>query len=104
MRLRKVIYNDGDPILYILLKTNNLGFLKEEIEAAERRLVSTPNERTRLARQLEPRAPNPKRRLAAISALSARGVPTGCMFAPVIPGLSDHELDELIERVRGVFS
>ncbi len=53
-----------------------------------------------LARQLEPRAPNPKRRLGAISALSAQGIPTGVMFAPVIPGLNDHELESVVEACK----
>jgi DNA repair photolyase len=44
-----------------------------------------------LARRLEPRASPPTRRLAAIRELAAAGVPAGALFAPVIPGLNDHE-------------
>ncbi len=50
----------------------------------------------KLARQLEPRAPAPSRRLRTISALSAQGIPTAVMWAPVIPGLTDHELESVI--------
>ncbi|MDE2490530.1 MAG: PA0069 family radical SAM protein [Elusimicrobia bacterium] len=50
-----------------------------------------------LARRLEPRAATPARRLAAMRALSAAGVPTGIMAAPMIPGLNDHELPRLLE-------
>jgi DNA repair photolyase len=50
----------------------------------------------RLQRVLEPRASHPSRRLAAIEALSQAGVPTGVLVAPVIPGLTDHELPAII--------
>lgn len=50
-----------------------------------------------LARVLEPRAPLPGRRLAAIRALSAAGIPTGVLAAPMIPGLNDEELPALLK-------
>ncbi|MGH7426272.1 MAG: PA0069 family radical SAM protein [Candidatus Methylomirabilales bacterium] len=49
-----------------------------------------------LARTMEPRTSQPTRRLAAIEALSRAGVPTGVLVAPVIPGLTDHELPAII--------
>ncbi len=49
-----------------------------------------------LARELEPRASQPSRRLAAIEALSSAGVPAGALVAPVIPGLTDHEMPSII--------
>jgi DNA repair photolyase len=49
-----------------------------------------------LARELEPRASQPARRLAAIEALAAAGIPTGVLVAPVIPGLTDHEMPSII--------
>ncbi len=52
----------------------------------------------RLARVMEPRAATPERRLAAISTLSTAGAPVSVMFAPVIPGLNDHELENVLER------
>jgi len=52
----------------------------------------------KLARLMEPRAATPERRLAAMAALSAAGAPTIVMFAPVIPGLNDHELESVLER------
>ena len=51
----------------------------------------------RLARSLEPRAATPARRLAAIASLAAAGIPTGVMVAPLIPALTDWELESLIE-------
>lgn len=52
----------------------------------------------RLARSMEPRAATPERRIGAIQALSAAGVPVSVMFAPVIPALNDHELEAVLER------
>jgi DNA repair photolyase len=45
---------------------------------------------------LEPRASHPTCRLAAIEKLAQAGVPTGVLVAPVIPGLTDHELPAII--------
>jgi DNA repair photolyase len=51
-----------------------------------------------LARALEPRASSPAKRLDAIRQLSRAGIPTGVMVAPVIPGLTDHELEAILIR------
>ncbi|WP_380878019.1 radical SAM protein [Sphingomonas sp. DBB INV C78] len=49
------------------------------------------------ARTVEPRAPRPERRLAAVRALRAAGVPTYVSIAPVIPAITDHEIEHIIE-------
>ncbi len=49
-----------------------------------------------LARRMEPRAPTPSVRLRVIESLSAAGIPTGVMVAPIIPGLNDHEIEAII--------
>ncbi len=51
----------------------------------------------RLARVMEPRASAPSRRLAAITCLAQAGVPVGVMVAPVIPGLTDHEVSAILQ-------
>jgi len=51
----------------------------------------------RLARKMEPRASTPQKRLEAIRLLSSAGIPTGVMVAPVIPGLTDHEIEPILE-------
>ena len=51
-----------------------------------------------LARAKEPRAATPPRRVDAVRQLSDAGVPTVVMFAPVIPGLNDHELEGVLEQ------
>ncbi|MCH8859027.1 MAG: radical SAM protein [Proteobacteria bacterium] len=53
-----------------------------------------------LARRMEPRAATPARRLDTITALSAAGIPTGVMAAPVIPVLNDAELESILEAGR----
>ena len=55
-----------------------------------------------LARTMEPRASTPARRLAALAGLVAAGVPARVMVAPVIPALTDHELEAIIERAAAV--
>lgn len=49
-----------------------------------------------LSRRMEPRAPAPARRLATINRLSAAGIPVRMMTSPVVPGLTDHELEALL--------
>lgn len=51
-----------------------------------------------LCRRLEPRASIPARRLAAIESLAAVGVPVTVMASPIIPGLNDHELPEILRQ------
>jgi DNA repair photolyase len=51
-----------------------------------------------LARGMEPRASTPSRRLDAIEKLNAAGVPAAVMVAPVIPGVSDHEIEDILAR------
>lgn len=51
----------------------------------------------KLARAMEPRASTPAKRLEAISRLAEAGCPVGVGFAPVIPGLNDHELESILE-------
>ncbi|MCS6987072.1 MAG: PA0069 family radical SAM protein [Sphingomonadaceae bacterium] len=50
-----------------------------------------------LARVMEPRAPGPHRRLAAIRGLAQAGVPVVVSASPMIPGLNDHELEAIVE-------
>ncbi|MDT8345059.1 MAG: PA0069 family radical SAM protein [Thermohalobaculum sp.] len=52
---------------------------------------------TRISRAMEPRAAAPGRRIAAIRALARAGVPVGVNIAPVVPGLTCHELERLME-------
>lgn len=53
-----------------------------------------------LARAMEPRAPTPARRLRTVTALAQAGIPVRLMLAPVIPGLTDHEVEAIMEAAR----
>ncbi|MEN5168822.1 PA0069 family radical SAM protein [Brevundimonas pondensis] len=53
-----------------------------------------------LARAMEPRASTPAKRLEAISRLADAGCPVGVGFAPVIPGLNDHEMEAILEAAQ----
>jgi DNA repair photolyase len=63
-----------------------------------RAAVSVTTLDRQLARAMEPRAATPEKRLAAIGGLAGVGTPVTVMFAPVIPGLNDHELEAVLER------
>lgn len=71
-----------------------LGPMAEQRLAAVAMSVTTLN--PALARAMEPRAPTPKKKLAAISALADAGVPVKVMTAPIIPGLNDHEVETIL--------
>lgn len=51
-----------------------------------------------VARTLEPRAPHPEKRLAAVRALAQAGVPVSVMVAPVVPAITDSEIEALVAR------
>ena len=62
--------------------------------------ISVTTLNAELCRKLEPRAPSPARRLAAIRALAAAGVPVRAMVAPVIPVLTDTEAEAILAAVQ----
>ncbi len=51
-----------------------------------------------LMQKMEPRAAAPKRRLQTLARLNEAGIPTGVMFAPVIPAINDCEMESVLER------
>ncbi|MEZ2331937.1 PA0069 family radical SAM protein [Mesorhizobium sp. RCC_202] len=53
-----------------------------------------------LARTMEPRASTPTKRLEAIRQLSDAGIPASVMVAPIIPGLTDPELERILDSAR----
>src|SRR5207302_143244 len=50
-----------------------------------------------LARKMEPRTTQPAARLRAIRELTQAGIPAGVFIAPVIPGLTDHEIPAILK-------
>ncbi|MCP9482111.1 PA0069 family radical SAM protein [Shimia sp. CNT1-13L.2] len=53
-----------------------------------------------VARAIEPRVPSPARRLKTIEALSAAGIPVRAMMAPVVPSITDHEIEAVLAAGR----
>ncbi|MBO9499684.1 MAG: PA0069 family radical SAM protein [Novosphingobium sp.] len=52
-----------------------------------------------LSRKLEPRAPTPTRRVDALRRLAAAGVPAYASIAPVIPAITDDQIEAILTAV-----
>jgi len=53
-----------------------------------------------IARRMEPRVPSPKRRLQTIERLSKAGVETRVMVSPIVPGLTDAEIEKILKSAK----
>ncbi|HTV80055.1 MAG TPA: PA0069 family radical SAM protein [Steroidobacteraceae bacterium] len=63
-------------------------------------MVSVTSLDAAMKRTLEPRAAAPLARLKVVEQLAAAGVPVGVLIAPVIPALTDHELEHIMEAAK----
>ncbi len=63
-------------------------------------MVSITSLDNELKRTLEPRTASPQARLKVIEQLSAAGVPVGVLVAPVIPAITDHEMERILEAAK----
>ena len=99
-RCLEVLAEFRNPVVIITknhLVTRDVEVLSELAQhQAARVFLSVTTLDGSLSRVMEPRASHPLRRLAAIEMLSQAGVPTGVLVAPVIPGLTEHELPSII--------
>jgi DNA repair photolyase len=100
-RILEVLERAGHPVGIVTksnLVTRDIDILAR---MASRKLVrvgiSVTSLDPKLARTMEPRAPTPERRLEALRALSAAGIPTTVMVAPVIPAINDAEIERILE-------
>jgi DNA repair photolyase len=59
--------------------------------------ISVTSLDSNLQRVLEPRTSSPSARLEAVAALRSAGIPVGVMVAPIIPGLTDHEVPKIVQ-------
>ncbi len=83
------------------LITRDIDLLQPMADAAiVKTMLSVTTLDRKLARAMEPRASTPAKRLSAIRALKDAGVPVGVMTAPMIPGLNDHEMEEILEAAK----
>jgi DNA repair photolyase len=60
-------------------------------------MLSLPTLDESLKRTLEPRAASPRARLRVMRALRDAGIPVGVLVAPVIPAVTDHEIEGILE-------
>ena len=80
------------------LVTRDIDFLRELARYnAVAVNISVTSLDSKLQRVLEPRTSLPEARLDAINQLRAAGIPIGVMVAPIIPGLTDHEVPKILK-------
>ncbi|MEZ0244747.1 MAG: PA0069 family radical SAM protein [Sphingomonas sp.] len=61
-------------------------------------MISVTSLDPKVAMTVEPRAPHPEKRLAAIRKLTDAGIPTFLSMSPIIPAITDHEIEHIMER------
>ena len=69
-------------------------------QASIRVFFSIPFSDAETARKVEPHVPSPDKRFAAMKMLADAGIPTGISIAPVIPGLNEDDIPDLLMRAR----
>jgi len=103
-RILEVLDRAGHPVGIVTKSALVLRDLDILARMAERNLakvaLSVTSLDAELARKMEPRAATPMRRLEALRRLSAAGVPTTVMVAPVIPALNDMEIERILEAAQ----
>ncbi len=62
--------------------------------------LSIPFQSDEMGRKVEPQAPSISKRFATMEALAKAGIPTAISIAPVIPGLNDHDIPDILSRAR----
>jgi DNA repair photolyase len=100
-RVLEVLERFGHPVTIVTKGAGVVRDLDILKRLAERNLVhvclSITTLDLKLARIMEPRAASPLKRLEAVSALAAAGIPAGVLAAPMIPGLNDAEMERILE-------
>jgi DNA repair photolyase len=103
-RILEVLERAGHPVGIVTksaLITRDIDILSR---MAERNLakiaISVTTLDAKLARTMEPRAATPSRRLEALRQLSAAGVPTSVMVAPVIPAINDADIERILDAAK----
>jgi len=96
----EVLANFRNPVGIITknqLITRDLDLLQRLNEySAVAVFVSLTTLDPKLRRVMEPRTAPPSARLRTIEQLANRGIPVGTLLAPIIPGLTDHEIPNMI--------
>jgi DNA repair photolyase len=102
-RILEVLDAAGHPVGIVTKSSLVLRDLDILARMAKRDLVKVALSVTtldpKLARTMEPRATTPSKRLEALRQLVKAGVPTAAMVAPVIPALTDEEMERILDAV-----
>jgi DNA repair photolyase len=69
-------------------------------EASVHVYFSIPFSDDEVARKVEPQAPSSRKRFEAMATLASAGIPTGISLSPIIPGLNDEDLPDLLARAK----
>src|SRR5437762_2954891 len=97
----EVLERAGHPVGIVTKSALILRDLDILTRLAERNLVKVALSVTtldaKLARTTEPRAATPGRRLEALRQMSAAGIPTSVMVAPVIPAINDADIERILD-------
>lgn len=95
-----ILRDFGHPVTITTKSDRVVDDLDLLVELAAQQLVmvviSVTSLDRKVARTLEPRAPTPARRLAAIARLAAAGVPTLVSVSPIVPAITDHEIEAIL--------
>ena len=97
----EVLAETGHPLMITTKSDRVLRDIDLLAPMAEKGLVSVMISVTsldpKIAMTLEPRAPTPSRRIAAIKALSTAGIPVQVSISPLIPAITDHETEAILQ-------
>src|SRR6266536_2614506 len=100
-RCLEVLAKFRNPVAIITknhLVTRDIDILRELVACDAAAVnISVTSLDSDLQRVLEPRTSSPGGRLDAIRQLRSAGIPTGVMVAPIIPGLTDHEVPNILD-------
>jgi DNA repair photolyase len=105
-QILEVLDRAGHPVGIVTKSTLVLRDIEILARMAKRNLVKVAISVTtldpKLARVMEPRAPTPSRRIEALRQLSAAGVPTAVMVAPIVPAINDAEIERILDAAAAV--
>jgi DNA repair photolyase len=105
-QILEVLEAAGHPVGIVTKSSLVLRDIEILARMAKRNLVKVAISVTtldaKLARIMEPRAPTPSRRIEALRQLSAAGVPTAVMVAPIVPAINDAEIERILDAAAAV--
>ena len=100
-RILEVLERAGHPVGIVTKSALVLRDIDILSRMAERNLakvaLSVTTLDAKLARTMEPRAATPSRRLETLRQLSAAGIPTAVLVAPIIPAINDSEIERILD-------